>query len=214
MRKIKFVNGELYHIYNRGTDKRSIFKNDNDLARFFQCLDEFNSVKPIGSIFEHSFVKDKSKFKKVKLVNIVCYCLNPNHYHLILEQLRDNGISEFMKRINGGYTNFFNAKYKRNGILLQGRFKANLINSNEYLLHASCYVGLNNQVHKIKNNLFLSSWAEYTNQSKNGLCKKKIILDQFKGINEYKSFAKEALENILKRKILLKEFEELLKLEK
>lgn len=214
MRKIKFTNGEFYHIYNRGTDKRSIFKNNNDFARFFQCLDEFNSVKPIGSLFEHSFIKGKSKFKKVKLVNIVCYCLNPNHYHLILEQLKDNGISEFMKRLNGGYTNFFNAKYKRNGVLFQGRFKANHIDSNEYLLHASCYVNLNNFVHKLKTNSFLSSWNEYIEMSKKGFCKKDIILTQFNKISEYKAFAEEALDSILKRKELLKEFENLLLLEK
>ncbi len=205
MRKTKLVTGEFYHIYNRGVDKRSIFKKDNDLARFFQCLDEFNSEKPIGSLFEFSFVKEKIKHKNLKLVNIICYCLNPNHYHLVLEQHVDNGISEFMKRLNGGYTNYFNAKYKRSGALFQGKFKANHIDSNEYLLHVSCYVNLNNQVHKLKTNSFLSSWSEYIDIIQKGLCKKDIILNQFDTKKEYKTFAEESLNNISERKELLKE---------
>lgn len=213
MRKIKFVNGEFYHIYNRGTDKRPVFLKDNDFARFFQSLDEFNSVEPIGSLFEHSFRKDQLGRPASKLVNVICYCLNPNHYHLILEQCVENGVSEFMKRLNGGYTKYFNLKYKRNGVLFQGRFKATHIDSNEYLLHVSCYVNLNNRVHKLKQNQFLSSWDEYINNPRISLCKKNIIFDQFSP-REYEAFAEEALDNILQRKKLFKELEELLLLEK
>ena len=213
MRKIKFINGEYYHIYNRGTDKRKVFLNDYDFERFLQSMDEFNSTKPIGSIFAYSFVKSQLRRPTSKLVEIVCYCLNPNHFHLILEQRVDGGISEFMKRLSGGYTKYFNFKHKRSGVLFQGKFKAIHINSNEYLLHASSYVNLNNQVHKLSGDLFRSSLDEYIDRSRVGFCKKNIVLDQFKNRSEYEIFAKEALKNILNRKEAFKEMEELLKLE-
>lgn len=155
MRKVPFINGEFYHIYNRGVDKRDIFSNQYDLDRFFQSMDNFNIVEPIGSIYEHSFQNQKkspqlgSSTPKLKLVNFVCYCLNPNHYHFILEQVSDKGIEKFMQRIGTGYTNYFNEKNKRSGSLFQGRFKASHVASNEYLLHLSAYVNLNDKVHQL-----------------------------------------------------------------
>ena len=102
-----FANGEFYHIYNRGVDKRSIFEDTYDLDRFFQSMKEFNSVVPIGSIYENSFNRlggktAKSVVRSEKLVEFVCYCLNINHYHFIIEQVVEGGISEFMRRLGGG----------------------------------------------------------------------------------------------------------------
>ena len=212
MRKFKFTNGKFYHIYNRGVDKRTIFLDHYDFDRFLRGMEEFNSVKPIGSMFEYSFRKNQPSNRIAKLVDIVCYCLNPNHYHMILCQRVDNGISEFMRRIGTGFTQHFNFKYKRTGVLFQGRFKAKHINSNEYLLHLSSYVNLNNEVHKIKNDkMFRSSWNEYISPTKaRRICKPSIVLNQFSNSKEYKEFAEESLVDILERKKLFKEMEELL----
>ena len=131
MRKTKFVNKEYYHVFNRGVDKRKVFLDEDDWNRFLQSMDEFNSVTPIGSIYENSFNKNKlghsmskqgagARKKKDKLVNFVCYCVNPNHYHFLLEQVFDNGIEKFMQRLGNGYTKFFNNKYLRSGSLFQG----------------------------------------------------------------------------------------------
>ena len=150
-RKSSFVIGEHYHIFNRGVDKRIIFSDRYDIHRFFQSMIEFNTVDPIGSLYENSFLQlggETPKFGE-KLVNIIAYCLNPNHFHLILEQLKDGGISEFMKRLAGGYTGYFNQKNDRSGSLFQGVFKDVHIDSNEYLLHASAYVNLNDRVHQL-----------------------------------------------------------------
>lgn len=176
-------------------------------------MEEFNTVKPIGSLYEHSFLKTqlgrRTSKSKSRLVNIICYCLNFNHYHLILEQCVNGGISEFIKRLAGGYTKYFNLKHKRSGVLFQGKFKAVHIDTNEYLLHVSAYVNLNNRVHKLKKFPFRSSWAEYISGEKYNLCKKNTILDQFKNSKEYKEFAENALINILERKSLLKDLEKL-----
>lgn len=214
MRKIKFTNNEFYHIYNRGVDKRDIFLDNHDFNRFLQSMDEFNSKRPVGSLFENSFKKTQLSNPVAKLVDIVCFCLNPNHYHMVLRQCVDIGISEFMKRLGTGFAQYFNFKNKRSGVLFQGNFKAKHIDSNEYLLHVSAYVNLNNKVHKIQNdNKFRSSWSEYQQKgkkSKFSICNKKIILGQFSKFSEYKDFAESSLLDILERKKLSKEMESLL----
>ena len=206
---MRFTNGEFYHVYNRGVEKRVVFPRDEDFERFLKSIEIFNSTEPVGSLFEYSFLEKKTR-RFPKLVNIICYCLNPNHYHLILEQLRDNGVSEFMKRLGGGFTNYFNAKNTRSGALFQGRFKAIHINSNEYLLHVSAYVNLNNLVHRIKNGKFRSSWEEYIGNTDKKLCFKDIVLEQFKNKHQYKDFAESSLKSIQERKSMLKELETML----
>ncbi len=219
MRKIPFVKGEYYHIFNRGVDKRDIFMDKYDAFRFLQSMEEFNCVEPGNDIFLAN--KSKNKNKKVgcrtankivnkngksdKLVNIICYCLNPNHFHFILEQIRDGGISEFIKRLSGGYSQTFNLRHKRSGTLFQGRFKAVHIASNEQLLHVSSYVNLNNKVHKkfdgtkkhfmdlIPNR---SSWNEYLGKGKYNICEKDIVLGQFKNVEDYKEEAEETVQGI------------------
>ncbi len=212
MRKVRFANGEFYHIYNRGVDKRTVFLDNQDFERFLQSMHEFNSQKPIGSLFVNSFRNKVQLSNRVaKLVDIISYCLNQNHYHLILMQRLENGISEFMHRLGTGYTQAFNIKYKRSGVLFQGKFKALHIDSNEYLLHLSAYVNLNNKVHQIKNKITKSSWEEYFSKGKEKiLCKSDIILNQFRDRNGYKDFAECSLKNIIERKKLSKELEKML----
>jgi len=212
-RKTAFVEGEYYHIYNRGVDKRNIFSNEDDVDRFFQSMIEFNVIEPIGSIYENSFNKQlggstsKLKEEDGELVDFVAYCLNANHYHFLVMQTADRGIEKFMHRLSTGYTMYFNEKEKRNGSLFQGRFKAVHIDSNEYLLHLSAYVNLNDRVHQLGGSTSKlvesrSSWEEYTEKGKmaDGICEKEIILEQFKNVNEYKKFALSSLDDIVSRR--------------
>jgi len=206
MRETLFINDEFYHVYNRGVDKRIIFSDDYDVERFLQSMDEFNTLEPIGSIYENSFVKNRAKNTKSSsdqdhLVEFVAYCINPNHFHFILKQVADGGISRFMKSLGGGYAKYFNEKHKRSGTLFQGRFRAIHVDSNDYLLHLSSYVNLNDRVHKLGNPTSKlvksrSSWGEYLGNEEN-FCFKDIILDQFKDSKDYKSFAGKSLEGIL-----------------
>lgn len=209
MNRGPLVTGEFYHVYNRGVDKRKVFLSDIDFIRFLKSMEEFNVVEPIGSLYVKSFEKNKlsgSTAKSGKLVDIVAYCLNSNHFHFILHQCVENGISEFMKRLSGGYTWYFNNRRKRSGALFQGRFKAIHIDSNPYLLHLSAYVNLNNNTHKVSG-VYRSSWNEYVWESKEYLCKRDIVLDQFKDVVEYRNFAEDTLKNILERKALYTELE-------
>jgi len=208
MRKIKFTTGELYHIYNRGNNKRTIFSKPQDLNRFLQGMNDFNTINPIGSLYLNSFRKEL-RGSTSKLVNFICYCLNPNHFHFIVKQTAEEGITKLMHRIGTGYTRYFNDQYENSGSLFQGRFKANLIDSNKYLLHLSAYINLNGDAHSLRGSasqLSISSWNEYIQgdeHKKNSLCNKKIILSQFKNLLEYKKFAEESLINIKFRKEML-----------
>lgn len=221
-RTVPLVTGEYYHIYNRGVDKRPIFSSEIDMQRFLQSIEEFNVVEPIGSIYQNSFIKDTKDealgsstpklTPKLNLVNFVAYCINLNHYHFILEQVADKGIEKFMQRFGTGYTNYFNIKEKRSGALFQGRFKSVHIDSNEYLLHLSAYVNLNDRVHQLGSSTpklvkSQSSWGEYAGKSKTNFCNKDIVLQQFKNLKDYQIFAEGSLQDILERKADLREIE-------
>ncbi len=216
MNRQPLVSGEYYHVYNRGVDKRDVFSNTTDINRFLRSMSIFNTKEPVGSLYANSFREDEKieKASKHKLVEIICYCLNPNHYHLVLKQLVDGGVSEFMKRLNGGYTCYFNTKHNRSGALFQGRFKSKHVSDNSYLLHLSAYVSLNNRVHelnKTNSRLVRSSWNEYTGDSQHRrLCSTSMILDQFESRLQYAKFAKNALKLIKKRKRENKELKQLL----
>lgn len=203
-RKVEFINNEHYHIFNRGVEKREIFLDRWDFMRFLQAMREFNTVNPIGSLYQVSSQRDRFGSKafpsaQERLVAFICYCLNPNHYHLILKQLRDKGIEKFMQRIGTGHSKYFNHKYKRSGSLFEGKFKAVHIDSNDYLLHLSAYINLNDRVHSLESQAFKSSWKEYVSDNP-GLCEKNIILAQFRGPLEYEKFAKDSLEIIREKK--------------
>jgi len=197
-------------VYNRGVDKRSIFLNPEDTKRFLQSMVVFNTIEPIGSIYECIWNTKLGRRKPAKkLVEIICYCLNPNHFHLILRQLKGGGVSEFMKRI-GGYTYYFNRKHQRSGYLFQGVFKSTHVTTNEHLLHLSAYVNLNHLVHRLGGSTSKSSFDEYIGKVNDSICSKKIILRQFKNKTEYKEFIESSLENILERKDRYQEMEKLL----
>ncbi|MBU1046255.1 transposase [Patescibacteria group bacterium] len=229
-KKISYFKNEYYHIYNRGVDKRIIFEDLFDLLRFYQSMQEFNSIEPIGSIYINRNIHKKYKSRGAtptdeeddRLVEIIAFCLNPNHYHLILTPLVEGGISEFMRRLNSGYTSYFNQKYKRVGALFQGTFKSVYIDSDSYLKFLSVYINLNFDVHRKFQNMkdkngkpkklfYRSSWGEYTkakiikgklgeeNQvinNENDICDKSMILSHFDSVGDYKKFAMESLKNI------------------
>ncbi|MDP3697080.1 MAG: transposase, partial [Candidatus Taylorbacteria bacterium] len=171
MRNLEFTTGEFYHLFNRGNNKRGVFLDKYDLNRFFLSMREFNTYKPIGSIYEQSFKKEGAdSTKNTKLVDFICYCLNPNHFHFALKQLKDDGITKFMHRLGTGYTKYFNQRHENSGALFQGRYKAKHIDSNEYLLHLSAYINLNPEAHQLGSSTSKSSWEEYINPNSKSFC--------------------------------------------
>lgn len=207
MRKTIFVIGEYYHVYNRGIDRRTIFENRYNLERFLQSMSEFNTLEPIGSIFESRHSKLENKTLRRPIISLIAYCLNPNHYHFLLTPLVEKGVQKYMHRLGTGYTMYFNEKYHRTGSLFQGRFKAIHVNTNEYLLRLSAYINLNSKVHHFggrASKMTSSSFDEYVSDStdieKPVICDKEIILEQFKSKSDYRKFALDALEDTLRNK--------------
>ncbi len=141
-RTFNFSVGEYYHIYNRGVDKRRIYLTDSDYQRFSKLLYIANSC----NAFEISTLT-REKFFSIdrgpRLVDVGAYCLMPNHFHLVLKELANGGISQFMKKLLTGYAMYFNARNERTGALFQGKFKAKHISSDEYLRHVPLYVHMN-----------------------------------------------------------------------
>lgn len=162
MRKTKFAKGKIYHIFNRGVEKRNIFKNDSDRWRFLQGMflfnDENTSANTLWQLSREDggakfpFVVDSvnHKGKRNKLVRIMADCLMPNHYHLILEEAQEGGISKFMHKLGVGYTGYFNKKYDRVGGLFQGAFKAVAIDKDLYLQYLLIYLNVINPAELIE----------------------------------------------------------------
>ena len=189
-RIIPFVNGQYYHIYNRGVEKRDVFEISWDYKHFIDTLlyYQLEGPKPRFSQFSKNQIFKPNLDKKI--VDIVCYCLMPNHFHLLLKQVKENGITEFISKLSNSYTKYFNTKYKRIGPLLQGEFKAELVKSDEHLIHVSRYIHLNPLVSYLVKDLSLYRWSsyhEYINGDK-GICQKDDVLAFFKSPKHYKQF--------------------------
>ena len=115
----------------------------------------------------------------------------PNHFHYLLQQKVDGGITEFVSKISNSYTKYFNTKNERVGPILQGEFKSVLVETDEQLIHLSRYIHLNPLVSYLTDNLESYPWSshpEYVGINRTSFCSKDIILKQFKSSEDYKQF--------------------------
>jgi len=146
MRKIKFTTAKYYHIYNRGVEKRKIFQDREENEKFIKGLQEYNTTIAV----DVSRMQRSAKYRNVacdlqgeRYVDVLCYNTIINHYHLLLRQVREGGITEFMHKLGIGYTGFYNKKHERTGRLFESTFKAKAVENDSYLLHITRYIHLN-----------------------------------------------------------------------
>jgi len=142
-----------------------------------------------------------------KLADLICYCLNPNHFHLLLRQIVDDGISKFMHKLSIGYTNYFNLKNARSGALFQGPFKAVQIDSEEHFFWVSAYVNGNAQIHGLVADASKYEWCsypEYLGVTDSALCNKGIILNQYEDLEKFKKASEDCFRQMKERKDLQK----------
>ena len=143
-RTFLFAPGEFYHIYNRGTEKRNVFMSRADRNRFMALLYFANQNEPVDLKLQgRTLLEIVEPRAGTPLVGIVAYCLMPNHFHLLIREIEEGGISKFMQKLTTGYTMYFNKKYERNGSLFQGRFKATHVADDIYLRYLISYIHLN-----------------------------------------------------------------------
>ena len=162
IKRPQFVNGEIYHVIMRGVDGRIIFPHKNDCFRFIFNLFMLNNENLISQLYKRHFVGQFIKLMSASeadikidkvlgkyltersiLVDVLTFALVKNHFHLLLRQVEENGISLFMQKLGAGYAIYINKKYERQGHLFQGRFKAVHIQNNDQAQHIFVYVHTN-----------------------------------------------------------------------
>ncbi|MBU3923015.1 transposase [Patescibacteria group bacterium] len=215
--KRNFKTNEFYNIYNQGVDKRKVFCDQNDKNRFIHNLYEFNDDSPAIEFSRRYKEKDvgspssdgqKSLKQKSNLLNLYAFILMPDYYCLLVQQTKQQGISSFMRKINTGYTKFFNKKNNRQGYLFQGSFKAVHVDDDIRFGFLICYIHsrplinwkpdweikklTNQDIEKAMKFLEKYQWSshlEYIGKRKNtSIINKEFLLDFFDGTNSYKEF--------------------------
>lgn len=202
------VPGEYYHVYNRGAHKQGVFREHRDWQRFLFAIIYFQSPTPFTNLSRIvrsydstlGFPVSDEDFGSVlsgRSVELVAFCFMGNHFHLIVRELRDGGISRYMQRTELAYTKYFNTKYAASGHVFQGRYRAKHIPDNEYLMHLSAYIHRNPRELKAwkgrEADYPWSSYQDYVKENRwGGLLAQEIILDQFEGTKQsnYADFIK------------------------
>ena len=175
-RKKEFYQGGYYHIYNRGANRDLIFFNPEN---YVYCL------------------RLMRKYKNKYRLSLIAYCLMPNHYHFIIRQNSENGISEFMRDVFNTYAQAVNLQQNRKGTLFQGRFKHIHIEKDEHSLHLCRYIHLN----PVKAGLVdlpeewrFSDYPDWIGERDDTLTDKSFMLDNFGSSRNYREFVMEYLE--------------------
>jgi len=158
VRKVQFYPGEFYHIFNRGNGKQVLFRNDRDRYRFLQAIYISNNANYFVRVTELEINKSGYTLAEIQkifgdrkiiydpLVRICADVLMPNHYHFLLQEIKEGGIVKFMQRLGTGYGKYFTTKYDRPGSLFQGRFKAVHIENDDQLKYLLVYINVLNPV--------------------------------------------------------------------
>lgn len=215
-RKISFSIGEYYHVYNRGNDKRIIYLDHKEYARFLILMYACNGVMPvhIKDQFPRGVASGELRdFDRGEtLVDIGAYCLMPNHFHVLIKEKDEGGITKFLGKLSTGYSMYFNGKYERTGKLFEGPFKAVHITTDEHLKYLFSYIHLNpvkiidpkwkedgiadhDKARQYLNNYQYSSYLDYLgdDREENIIINKDVFPKYFENFKEFNSFIDEWL---------------------
>ncbi|MFC1756566.1 transposase [Patescibacteria group bacterium] len=218
IRKDQFVSGEYYHVYSRTILNIPEFENYENANKLTQCFLLANSTESSKAFDYLRNYKNVSLRKAVdiawrgdKLVDVVAYSIMPNHYHLLVKELTEGGISTFLRKSNISIAKYINTKQERKGSLFESNFKAKHIDSNNYLLHLSLYIHLNpldfidskdwrggnlKSWNLKKKELIKYPWSSLKSYLQDDfedliLSGTEIITDQFRGKKDYEKFLRE-----------------------
>lgn len=201
LRKVPLVNEEIYHVFNRSISLQPVFVDRRDYKRGLNLIKYYCVSNPsvkysrfLSLSPEEQLVVLQENCGKDKIVDILCYCFMPNHFHFLLKQRMVNGIEDFIKKFEISYSRYFNLKNNRSGPLLQGRFKNVRIENDSQIIHVSRYIHLNPYSSHVVGNiedLFkydYSSFREYLSVGNNNIASTKFILGLFKSRSDYRNF--------------------------
>lgn len=203
VRSTPLVTDQIYHVFNLGIDRRTTHRTIREFKRALLALWYYRYVSPPSKLSHFlSLSLDNQNSLRQELnkqefiVEILCFCLMDNHFHLLLKQKQDGGISRFLANYQNSYTRYFNIRHQRKGPLFLERFKAVRIETDAQLLHVSRYIHLNPYTGFVVKNLPdletypWSSLAEYLGNTQKGsrICMKSRILNYFKSPINYRKF--------------------------
>ena len=198
MRSINIAPDEVYHIYNRGNQKQTLFYTERDYIRMlflmlmFQSPKRFRNIKRRVNYFEdgNDFKIDADKVIKNRFVELINFCIMPNHFHLTVNNLAKDGVPKYLHRIQNAYGRYFNTKRDKTGHVFQGTYKAKHISSDRQLRHLSAYVHKNpKEMGATYANYYWSSYQDYVDENRwGGLLTTNIILKGFDGKDDYRDF--------------------------
>lgn len=199
-RIVPFISNEVYHVFNRSIARLPIFIERNDYGRVLDLINYYRFNRPPlrFSHYKRLSVEQKAEFEKSFMVNensmleILAYCIMPNHFHFLLQPKKDNAVSDFMRNLQNSYSKYFNTKRERTGSLFQFMFKAVRMETNRQLLHVSRYIHLNpvtSYLREIKD-LEAYEWSSFKDYVFNisSFVNKEMVLGNFKSKQEYKKF--------------------------
>lgn len=199
-----YVAGGYYHVYNRGVEKRDIFLDDQDYRVFLHLLKYYLSPldkqteHPLANLQGFILVRPRPLANLETEVDLLAFCLMPNHFHLLIRQITSDGMSKLLRRILTTYSMYFNRRYERVGHLFQSSYKAVLVDRDEYLLHLSRYIHLNpSELTGITPiNYGYSSYAYFLRKKWAKWLKPDFILSYFDSSKEqYKDFIESYVQN-------------------
>ena|SRR5579872_2867021 len=209
----EFAEGEYYHIYNRGNGKMDIFRDEQDFQNFLKRLRLVLGLETVPTPGRREATKVPFEFQRAPLIRImplpkdaftiVCYCLMPNHFHLLLRQNKEVPASKLISKLCTSYGKYFNRKYKRVGGLFQDQFKSVLIDNDNYLKWLSAYIHQNPKVAGLVRKVEEWPWSSYHNFiSGRGdiIADADVVLGDFKNVDEYKKFVESSFEIIKEKK--------------
>lgn len=199
-RNIPFVNNQVYHVFNRSIASQPIFIDRLDYERMLELVNYYRFKKPPlrFSHYKRLSKEQKEKYENSFMINkspmleILAYCIMPNHVHFLLRPKISNAVSDFMRNLQNSYAKYFNTKRKRTGSLFQFMFKAVRVETDEQLIHVSRYIHLNPVTSYIVEARDLESyqWSSFKDYilGVDSFISKEMILSHFKSTQEHKKF--------------------------
>jgi len=181
---------------NRSVQKLPIFQGKRECNFFLEAMEYYLQVEPPVKFSLYKTNKDRFNIKKDDnfLVSVIAYCLMPNHFHLILKQLAEEGIKKYIQRLTNSFAHYYSKKYESSGHLFGGNFKAVHVGSDEQLWHLSRYLHLNPVsgylVENPKDYLF-SSYGIYLGEKKSNFVDPSLVMENFSSPGKYKSFVED-----------------------
>lgn len=203
IRNIPLITGQVYHIFNKTQSDAPVFQNARSSQAMLDAIwyYQYQKVPMKLSHYRTQPAMDRQKISSIlsaspRQINLLAFCLMPNHFHLLIKQTSDSGISKYMSKIQNSITRYVNIKHKQKGHVFIGQFKAVRVESDEQLLHVSRYIHLNpytgyivRTVEEMKKYRW-SSYTEYTTGLK-GICDQEVIRSHFKSKSGYEKFVED-----------------------